>query len=140
MYILDLEGGLFKEGQEGKTIDPRFIACEPMRAWWEGLSHPDVVWHKGLIHLDWEELDRLSAGLVNPFGKTLASYAIFSKTYLHLTLRFLGATQPERVPAVADALLPLGGVLYAWRCALQDQGPDALRRQQGQSQGYAPPH
>jgi len=88
MYILDLEGGLFKEGQEGKTIDPRFIACEPMRAWWEGLSHPDVVWHQGLIHLDWEELDRLSAGLVNPFGKTLASYAIISNNYLHLTLRF----------------------------------------------------
>ncbi|MFZ5449323.1 MAG: PEP/pyruvate-binding domain-containing protein [Thermodesulfobacteriota bacterium] len=88
MYILDLEGGLSPRAKEGKTIDPQLIACEPMRAWWEGLSHPDVVWHKGLVHLDWEELDRLSAGLINIRGKTLASYAIISKNYLHLTLRF----------------------------------------------------
>lgn len=88
MYVLDLEGGLSPEAKEGKTIDPQLIVCEPMRAWWEGLSHPDVVWHKGLIHLDWEELDRLSAGLVNPRGKALASYAIVSRSYLHLTLRF----------------------------------------------------
>jgi len=88
MYVLDLEGGLSPEAQEGKTIEPQLIACEPMRAWWEGLSHPEVVWHKGLMHLDWEELDRVSAGLVNLRGKALASYAIVSKSYLHLTLRF----------------------------------------------------
>jgi pyruvate,water dikinase len=88
MYVLNLEGGLSPEAKEGKTIDPQLIVCEPMRAWWEGLSHPDVVWHKGLMHLDWEELDRLSAGLVNLRGKALASYAIMSKSYLNLTLRF----------------------------------------------------
>jgi pyruvate,water dikinase len=88
MYVLDLEAGLSPEAKKGKTINPQLIVCEPMRAWWEGLSHPDVVWHKGLTHVDWEELDRLSAGLVNPRGKTLASYAIISKSYLHLTLRF----------------------------------------------------
>jgi len=73
MYVLDLEGGLFPAAQASRTIDPRLIACEPMRAWWEGLSHPEVVWHKGLVHLDWEELDRLSAGLIDLQGKTLAS-------------------------------------------------------------------
>jgi pyruvate,water dikinase len=88
MYILDLEGGLSPQAKEGKTIDPQLIACEPMRAWWKGLSHPEVVWHKGLVHLDWEELDRLSAGLINLHGKALASYAIISKSYLNLTLRF----------------------------------------------------
>jgi pyruvate,water dikinase len=88
MYILDLEGGLSPQAKEGKTIDPQLIVCEPMRAWWQGLSHPDVVWHQGLVHLDWEELDRLSAGLINLGGRALASYAIVSKSYLHLTLRF----------------------------------------------------
>jgi len=88
MYVLDLGGGLSPEAKEGKTIEPRLIVCEPLQAWWEGLSHPEVVWHKGLIHLDWEELDRVSAGLVNLRGKALASYAIVSESYLHLTLRF----------------------------------------------------
>jgi pyruvate,water dikinase len=88
MYVLDLEEGLSPEAKAGKTIDLQVIVCKPMRAWWEGLSHPDVVWHKGLIHLDWEEFDRLSGGLMDPRGKVLASYAIVSKSYLHLTLRF----------------------------------------------------
>jgi pyruvate,water dikinase len=88
MYVLDLEGGLSPAGHEGKTVEPQSITCEPMRACWEGLSHPDVVWQKGLVHLDWEEFDRLSAGIVSLSSKALASYAVMSHNYLHLVLRF----------------------------------------------------
>jgi pyruvate,water dikinase len=88
MYVLDLGRGLSPVAQEGKTVDPHVITCEPMRACWEGLSHPDVVWHKGLVHLDWEEFDRLSASLVSLRTKALASYAVMSRNYLHLILRF----------------------------------------------------
>ena len=88
MYVLDLEGGLSLAGQASKTVEPRFITCEPMRACWEGLSHPDVFWHKGLVHMDWQEFDRLSASVVSLSSKVLASYAVMSRNYLHLILRF----------------------------------------------------
>lgn len=88
MYVLDLEGGLDGQAQEARTIEPQFITSEPMRACWAGLSHPNVVWRQGLLHLDWEELDRVSAGLMSLKSARLASYAIISKNYLHLVLRF----------------------------------------------------
>jgi len=88
MYVLDLDGGLSPAASGSKTVEPQFIACEPMRACWEGLSHPDVVWHKGLVHMDWEEFDRLSASVVSLSSKILASYAVMSRNYLHLILRF----------------------------------------------------
>ncbi|MHB9074481.1 MAG: PEP/pyruvate-binding domain-containing protein [Desulfobaccales bacterium] len=88
MYILDLEGGLATQAQPAKTIEPQFITSEPMRAVWAGLSHPDVFWRQGLLHLDWEELDRISAGLMSLKSARLASYAILSQNYLHLVLRF----------------------------------------------------
>ena len=48
---------------------------------------------------------------------------------LHLTLRFLGATQPERVPAVADALRAGVGATPAFRVRLAGGGafPSATR-------------
>ncbi|MBW1987560.1 MAG: pyruvate kinase [Deltaproteobacteria bacterium] len=88
MYVLDLEGGISSEGGEGKTVEPRFITSEPMRACWEGLTHPDVVWQEGLLHIDWEEFDRISASLVKLRSAVLASYAVISRYYLHLILRF----------------------------------------------------
>jgi pyruvate,water dikinase len=89
MYVLDLESGISPEAKPGKDVQPQFIISEPMRACWQGLSHPDVVWDKRLLHIDWEELDRVSASfLLNLRSAALASYAIISKDYLHLVLRF----------------------------------------------------
>jgi pyruvate,water dikinase len=88
MYILDLEGGIAPEAAEQKTIDPQFITSPLMRACWEGLTHPEVVWHKGLVYLDWEELDRVSAGILSLKSALLASYAVVAREYLHLVLRF----------------------------------------------------
>lgn len=88
MYVLDLEGGLDSQAQAARTIEPQFITSEPMRACWQGLSHPDVPWRQGLLYLDWEELDRVSAGIMSLKSARLASYAIISQNYLHLVLRF----------------------------------------------------
>jgi pyruvate,water dikinase len=88
MYVLDLEGGLSPAAEESKTIAPQFITSEPMQACWEGLSHPDIVWQKGLLHLDWEEFDRVSGGIISLRSKALASYAVLASNYLHLILRF----------------------------------------------------
>ncbi|MDD3581996.1 MAG: PEP/pyruvate-binding domain-containing protein [Desulfobacca sp.] len=88
MYVLDLEDGIAPQASHNKSVEPRFITCKPMQAFWEGLSHPDVVWQQGLIHLDWEEFDRVSGGLISLRSAALASYALVSKDYLHLNLRF----------------------------------------------------
>lgn len=88
MYVLDLGGGISREAGHGKTVSPRSIISEPMRACWQGLTHPDVTWHKGLLHIDWEELDRISSGLISLRSPALASYAIISNDYHHLILRF----------------------------------------------------
>jgi pyruvate, water dikinase len=88
MYVLDLEGAISPSAPKGKTVKPDYFTSLPMRACWEGLSHPDVVWHKGLLHLDWEELDRMSSGIISLTSKALASYAVMSSNYLHLILRF----------------------------------------------------
>jgi pyruvate,water dikinase len=88
MYVLDLENGISPEAGPGKEVRPQFITSEPMRACWQGLSHPDVVWDNRLLHIDWEELDRVSGGVVSLRSRALASYAIISRDYLHLALRF----------------------------------------------------
>jgi pyruvate,water dikinase len=88
MYVLDLENGISPEAGPGKDVRPQFITSEPMRACWQGLSHPDVAWDKSLLHIDWEEFDRVSAGLMSLRSAALASYAIISRDYLHLVLRF----------------------------------------------------
>jgi pyruvate,water dikinase len=88
MYVLDLENGISPEAGPGKDVRPQFITSEPMRACWQGLSHPDVSWDKSLLHIDWEELDRVSGGVISLRSRALASYAIISRDYLHLALRF----------------------------------------------------
>jgi pyruvate,water dikinase len=104
MYILDLEGGVSPEAAEQKTIEPQFITSPLMRACWEGLTHPEVLWRKGLVYLDWEEVDRVSAGILSFKSALLASYAVVAREYLHLVLRFgyhfavldaLGGENPE---------------------------------------------
>jgi pyruvate,water dikinase len=104
LYILDLEGGIAPEAADRKTIEPGFITSPLMRACWEGLTHPEVVWQKGLLFMDWEEADRVSASILSLKSALLASYAVVAQDYLHLVLRFgyhfavldaLGGENPE---------------------------------------------
>ncbi len=88
MYVLDLEGGISPKAVDRKTVAPDDITSRPMRACWEGLTHPEVLWHQGLRYLDWEEFDRISPGIMSLKSARLASYAVFSRDYLHLVLRF----------------------------------------------------
>lgn len=88
MYVLDLEGGIAPEAAAQKTIEPGFITSPLMQACWQGLTHPEVVWRKGLVYLDWEEVDRVSAGILSLKSALLASYAVVAREYLHLVLRF----------------------------------------------------
>ncbi len=87
MYVLDLEGGL-AGGSCEEHIVPECFRSVPMKAVWEGLAHPKVEWNEALPAFDWEEFDRVSGGIVGPKSKSLSSYSVMSRDYLHLLVRF----------------------------------------------------
>ncbi len=88
IYILELERCISPGTGKDKAVHVQQIQCQPFQACWQGLTHPDVVWHRGLKYLDWERLDQISAGLMSLKSAGLASYALLAPDYLHLLLRF----------------------------------------------------
>ncbi len=86
LYVLDLGGGLDGTGEDGEVL-PERLASRPMRAIWSGLAHPGEVWDKG-PNVDWEEFDRISAGIFRMDSRTLGSLALVAEDYLHLLVRF----------------------------------------------------
>lgn len=88
MYLLDLGDGLFQSAAGKKEVTPDDIQSLPMWAFWFGLSAEDVPWDSSLLHVDWEAMDRMAAGIFRHDSKLLASYAVLSKDYLHMMIRF----------------------------------------------------
>ena len=88
MYVLDLGEGVFDFAKDKPEVDPDDIKCVPMWAFWWGLSDETVQWNENLTHVDWEEMDRMSAGIIGKDSKLLASYAVLSHTYMHVMIRF----------------------------------------------------
>lgn len=90
MYVLDLGGGVLPGGGggNGQTLRPEDFASAPMRAFWQGLAHAGESWEGSGMHCDWQEFDRVSAGIFRKDSKLLASYALLSADYLHLLVRF----------------------------------------------------
>lgn len=103
MYVLDLGGGVRPgsgngfgngsgagggNGGAAETLRPEDFASLPMRAFWQGLAHADESWEGSGQHFDWQEFDRVSAGIFRKDSKLLASYALLSEDYLHLLVRF----------------------------------------------------
>lgn len=88
IYVLELEKCISTAGARQRVVEVQQIACPPFQACWQGLTHPDVVWHRGLRYLDWERLDQISAGLTSLKSPSLASYALLAPDFLHLFLRF----------------------------------------------------
>ena len=84
--LLDLKNGLCPDARVKKEVGIDEITSVPLRAVWKGLSHPDIYWEPNLPHFDWQEFDRISAGIVN-FDR-LGSYAIISRDYLNLNIHF----------------------------------------------------
>ncbi|MGE4293864.1 MAG: PEP/pyruvate-binding domain-containing protein [Desulfovibrio sp.] len=88
MYLLDVGGGLFDQAKDKDTVTPDDIKSPPMWSLWQGLSDKEVVWHEGLTHMDWQEFDRVSAGIFQHDSALLASYAVVAEDYVHLMVRF----------------------------------------------------
>ncbi len=88
MHVLDLGDGLFGHARTLKTVTPEHFRSTPMRAVWAGLTHRDVSWSKGLLHMDWERFDQVSGGIMSLKSSFLGSYALLAKHYAHLLFRF----------------------------------------------------
>ena len=88
-YLLDVGEGLKKNVLQKKEIHTDDIQSEPLLALWKGLSHPDIQWSQ-FSHFNWEEYDRIvmSGGIISADSAQLASYAVLSREYLNLNLKF----------------------------------------------------
>lgn len=59
------------------------------RAFWSGLSHPDINWACDTVHVDWGALEQAgSGGIMSLSSPVLASFAILSHDYVNLSIRF----------------------------------------------------
>ena len=86
MYVLDLDRDA--PARAGATIAVEELSSLPMRACWQGMSDPRIHWDPSQRHVDWDGFDQLSGGIFSLDTQLLASYAIVSREYLHLNIRF----------------------------------------------------
>lgn len=89
VYLLDVGQGLAEHVQKNKEIQIGDIHSRPLLAVWKGLSHPAIQWSQ-FSHFNWEEYDRIvmSGGIISADSAQLASYAVLSREYLNLNLKF----------------------------------------------------
>jgi len=86
VHLLDVGEGLQPEALAKREVALEEVVSVPFRALWKGLGHPDLYWDPEVKHFDWQEFDRVSAGIV-PLD-SLGSYAILSFDYLNLNIHF----------------------------------------------------
>jgi len=88
LYVLDLERprlkGLTREGD----LSLEKVENLGLRALWKGLGDPEIPWSSDVRHFDWQEFDRFSAGIISLDSQMLASFAVISKDYLNINIRF----------------------------------------------------
>ncbi|MEW6740511.1 MAG: PEP/pyruvate-binding domain-containing protein [Nitrospirota bacterium] len=90
LRFVDLGGGLREGLTTCDTITPECIESRPMKAIWNGFTHPGIDW-AGTMSIDTGKLTSLLAvSATSEFGETPGgeSYAILSKDYLNLSAKF----------------------------------------------------
>ncbi len=90
IHLLDVGEGICPGAREKDSVTIEEICCQPFRALWQGLAHPDIDWQSH-SHFDWKRSDEivLSGGfLFGTDSSEFASYAIMSKDYLNFNIRF----------------------------------------------------
>jgi pyruvate,water dikinase len=88
-YVIDVGGGFSDGIGDQAEVDLNDIQSEPLRALFNGLTHPDIQWGT-FSHFDWESHDKvvMSGGYISPDSVMFASHAIISDRYANLNLRF----------------------------------------------------
>lgn len=89
ILLLDVGKGLDEKAIQKTEIEITAVQSEPMLAVWKGLSHPDIKWFQ-ISHFNWAEYDRyaMGGGIISPDSAQFASYAVVSREYLNLNLKF----------------------------------------------------
>jgi pyruvate,water dikinase len=89
IYLLDVGGGLGEPVLKKREVQSEDILSDPLLAVLRGLNHPDIQWSQ-FSHFNWEEYDRIvmSGGIISADSAQLASYAVLSREYLNLNLKF----------------------------------------------------
>lgn len=123
LYLLDLGGGLAGATGRSGAVSLEDVANPLFRALWKGLSSPDVHWSDKVRHMDWEDFDRVSAGVFSLDSQLLASFALLSSDYVNVHLRF------GYHFAVVDALGGAGNARNHLRFAFTGGGADLSGRE-----------
>ncbi len=89
MYLLDVGEGICPGSGDQELIGLDAVCSVPFLSLWQGLSHPGVDWKKH-SHFDWKSFDdiALAGGVATKKSGDFASYAIISREYLNLNMRF----------------------------------------------------
>ncbi len=89
VYLLDVGEGICADAGDEEFIGLDQLCSRPFIALWQGLSHPGVDWHTH-SHFDWKSFDdiTLAGGVATKNSGDFASYAIISRDYLNLNMRF----------------------------------------------------
>lgn len=89
LFVLDIGGGLHPDAVGKRSVSPEEVRCLPLRALWQGLSHPGIEWGERQ-HFDWQGYEAIvmGGGIAGPNSAALASYAVIGEDYLNINLRF----------------------------------------------------
>ena len=88
LYVLDLEKRRPRGLARREDLPLEKVENPGLRALWKGLGDPEITWSSDVRHFDWQEFDRLSAGVISLDSQMLASFAVISKDYLNIHIRF----------------------------------------------------
>ena len=90
LNLIDLGGGL----KEGLTtcheVTAEHLESSPLAAIWRGFTHPGVTWSGGINVTAKNLITLFASSAISEFGETpgLASYAIISREYMNLSVKF----------------------------------------------------
>lgn len=89
LYVLDAGQGFKIEASAKEELGLEDLQSVPFLSFWTGLTHKGVNWSKH-DHFDWKTFDdvSLAGGIASKKDSAFASYAIISRDYLNLNLRF----------------------------------------------------
>ena len=87
--VLNLEQGLTEKGDAQTSVSLDEVTCKPFLHLFQGLAHEKIEWDHSIKHFDWEEFDKVSAGVFDPTKSSLlSSYGLLARDYMHCLIRF----------------------------------------------------
>jgi pyruvate, water dikinase len=89
IYLLDVDADIVERAEEDTQSGGDAPRSAPLKALLRGLTHPGIRWRHH-DHFDWKNFSEVTmgGGIVSSSDPAFASYAVFSKDYLNLNMRF----------------------------------------------------